>query len=212
MLGSLLRDPRCGFLSMQDPHRNMSASVFVPLYARSRACGVLACARLSVSAHRLVWVKVEGRGEPAIQPGLEFARRFAEEEYEPHHHLCAGVDARRCHCRAFDARDRRDRPHCFVCVCALFVYTVFTFRKRSDDDGSEPAQVYGSNQVELAWTVIPWSHSVSHLSCWVKRGLLTWRRPWCLAPGSFTGRIDWPSSEPTRRHDGCCSRRSSTFP
>jgi cytochrome c oxidase subunit 2 len=43
----------------------------------------------------------------------------------------------------------------FVCVCALLVYTIFRFRKRSDDDGSEPAQVYGSNQVELAWTVIP---------------------------------------------------------
>jgi cytochrome c oxidase subunit II len=43
----------------------------------------------------------------------------------------------------------------FVCVCGLLTYAVFTFRKRSDDDGSEPAQVYGSNQVELAWTVIP---------------------------------------------------------
>ena len=29
------------------------------------------------------------------------------------------------------------------------------FRKRTDDDGREPPQVYGSNQVELAWTVIP---------------------------------------------------------
>ena len=29
------------------------------------------------------------------------------------------------------------------------------FRKRKNDDGREPAQVYGSNQVELAWTVIP---------------------------------------------------------
>ena len=43
----------------------------------------------------------------------------------------------------------------FVCVCGLLTYAVFTFRKRLDDDGSEPAQVYGSNQVELAWTVIP---------------------------------------------------------
>jgi cytochrome c oxidase subunit 2 len=43
----------------------------------------------------------------------------------------------------------------FVCVCALLAYAVVTFRKRPDDDGSEPAQVYGSNQVELAWTVIP---------------------------------------------------------
>ena len=29
------------------------------------------------------------------------------------------------------------------------------FRKRKDDDGREPPQVYGSNQVEFAWTVIP---------------------------------------------------------
>jgi cytochrome c oxidase subunit 2 len=29
------------------------------------------------------------------------------------------------------------------------------FRKRKNDDGREPAQVYGSNQVEVAWTVIP---------------------------------------------------------
>jgi cytochrome c oxidase subunit 2 len=43
----------------------------------------------------------------------------------------------------------------FVCVCTLLVYAVVTFRKRPDDDGSEPAQVYGSNQVEIAWTVIP---------------------------------------------------------
>ena len=29
------------------------------------------------------------------------------------------------------------------------------FRQRPGDDGREPAQIYGSNQVELAWTVIP---------------------------------------------------------
>jgi cytochrome c oxidase subunit 2 len=43
----------------------------------------------------------------------------------------------------------------FLCVCALLAYAVFTFKRRPDDDGSEPPQVYGSNQVELAWTVIP---------------------------------------------------------
>jgi cytochrome c oxidase subunit 2 len=43
----------------------------------------------------------------------------------------------------------------FVCVSVLLVYAVFRFRKRPDDDGSEPAQVYGSQQVEVAWTVIP---------------------------------------------------------
>jgi len=43
----------------------------------------------------------------------------------------------------------------FLCVCALLVYAIVAFRKRPNDDGSEPAQVYGSNQVEIAWTVIP---------------------------------------------------------
>ena len=43
----------------------------------------------------------------------------------------------------------------FVSVCGLLVYAVIAFRKRPDDDDIEPAQVYGSNQVEIAWTVIP---------------------------------------------------------
>ena len=43
----------------------------------------------------------------------------------------------------------------FVAVFGLLVYSVVKFRRRPDDDGREPAQIYGSNQVELAWTVIP---------------------------------------------------------
>jgi len=43
----------------------------------------------------------------------------------------------------------------FVVVFSLLAYSVVKFRKRSGDDGREPPQVYGSNQVELAWTVIP---------------------------------------------------------
>jgi len=43
----------------------------------------------------------------------------------------------------------------FVVVFSLLVYSVVKFRRRADDDGREPAQIYGSNQVELAWTVIP---------------------------------------------------------
>lgn len=43
----------------------------------------------------------------------------------------------------------------FLIVFALLVYAVVKFRKRRNDDGREPAQVYGSNQVELAWTIIP---------------------------------------------------------
>jgi len=43
----------------------------------------------------------------------------------------------------------------FVVVFILLAYAVVKFRKSAGDDGREPPQVYGSNQVELAWTVIP---------------------------------------------------------
>jgi cytochrome c oxidase subunit II len=43
----------------------------------------------------------------------------------------------------------------FATVFSLLAYAVVKFRKRDGDDGSEPAQIYGSTQVELAWTVIP---------------------------------------------------------
>ena len=43
----------------------------------------------------------------------------------------------------------------FVVIGGLLIYSVVKFRKRRNDDGREPAQVYGSQQVELAWTVIP---------------------------------------------------------
>jgi cytochrome c oxidase subunit 2 len=43
----------------------------------------------------------------------------------------------------------------FIVVFDLLVYVAVKFRNRSGDDTSEPAQVYGSTQVELAWTVIP---------------------------------------------------------
>jgi cytochrome c oxidase subunit II len=43
----------------------------------------------------------------------------------------------------------------FVVVFTLLAYAVVKFRKRARDDGREPPQVYGSNQVELAWTIIP---------------------------------------------------------
>jgi cytochrome c oxidase subunit 2 len=43
----------------------------------------------------------------------------------------------------------------FLVVFSLLLYAVVRFRKRKDDDGREPAQVYGSTQVELAWTIIP---------------------------------------------------------
>jgi cytochrome c oxidase subunit II len=43
----------------------------------------------------------------------------------------------------------------FVSVAGLLVYVIVKFRARGADADHEPAQVYGSVQVELAWTVIP---------------------------------------------------------
>ncbi len=43
----------------------------------------------------------------------------------------------------------------FAVVGGLLAFSIVRFRRRPDDDGREPAQVYGSDQIELAWTVIP---------------------------------------------------------
>jgi cytochrome c oxidase subunit 2 len=43
----------------------------------------------------------------------------------------------------------------FVVVSGLLLYSVVRFRIAANDDNREPAQIYGSNQVELAWTVTP---------------------------------------------------------
>lgn len=43
----------------------------------------------------------------------------------------------------------------FVVVVALLAYAVVKFRSKFRGDPSEPAQIYGSTQVELAWTIIP---------------------------------------------------------
>ena len=43
----------------------------------------------------------------------------------------------------------------FVVVAGLTAYTLVRFRRRRGDDGREPPQVYGSLQIELAWTVVP---------------------------------------------------------
>src|SRR5260370_26100285 len=42
----------------------------------------------------------------------------------------------------------------FVVVGSLLTYVVVKFRKRTDDDRPDPAPVYGSNQVESAWTAL----------------------------------------------------------
>ena len=43
----------------------------------------------------------------------------------------------------------------FLVVFGLLAYSVLKFRKTAQDDGLEPPQVYGSKQIELAWTIIP---------------------------------------------------------
>ena len=43
----------------------------------------------------------------------------------------------------------------FLIVAGLLLYALIRFRHRPEDAQQEPAQVYGSNQIELSWTVIP---------------------------------------------------------
>jgi cytochrome c oxidase subunit 2 len=43
----------------------------------------------------------------------------------------------------------------FVVVTSLLAYAVIRFRRRPNDDGTEPAQIYGSGPVEAAWTTVP---------------------------------------------------------
>src|SRR6201982_3967371 len=43
----------------------------------------------------------------------------------------------------------------FLVVFGLLSYVVVKFRRRLADAEREPAQVYGSTQIELAWTIIP---------------------------------------------------------
>jgi cytochrome c oxidase subunit II len=43
----------------------------------------------------------------------------------------------------------------FLVVFGLLAYATLRFRRRPDDDDREPAQIYGSNPVEVAWTTVP---------------------------------------------------------
>lgn len=43
----------------------------------------------------------------------------------------------------------------FVTVSALLIHVIIRYRHRPGSDEREPPQIYGSNQIELAWTVIP---------------------------------------------------------
>ncbi|MBB5064217.1 cytochrome c oxidase subunit II [Granulicella mallensis] len=43
----------------------------------------------------------------------------------------------------------------FLIVGGLLLYALIRYRHRPTDSEHEPAQIYGSNQIELSWTVIP---------------------------------------------------------
>ena len=43
----------------------------------------------------------------------------------------------------------------FSVVAGLLLYTIVRYRHRKGDEASEPPQIYGSNQIETAWTVLP---------------------------------------------------------
>ena len=43
----------------------------------------------------------------------------------------------------------------FLVVGGLLLYALIRYRHRPTDSEHEPAQIYGSNQIELSWTVIP---------------------------------------------------------
>ncbi len=43
----------------------------------------------------------------------------------------------------------------FAVVGGLLLYVITRFRRRANDDGSEPPQIFGSTQIELSWTIIP---------------------------------------------------------
>jgi cytochrome c oxidase subunit 2 len=43
----------------------------------------------------------------------------------------------------------------FIVVASVLAYVVIRYRQRDPNDDSEPPQIYGSTQIELAWTVIP---------------------------------------------------------
>lgn len=43
----------------------------------------------------------------------------------------------------------------FLAVGGVLTYVIFRYRQRGKDDTEEPPQIYGSTQVEIAWTVVP---------------------------------------------------------
>lgn len=43
----------------------------------------------------------------------------------------------------------------FVLVVGTLLYFVIRYRRRENDEGGEPAQIYGSDRLEWAWTIAP---------------------------------------------------------
>ena len=43
----------------------------------------------------------------------------------------------------------------FVVVEGFLLLTIIKCRRKRDDDGGDPVQMYGSNPIELAWTIVP---------------------------------------------------------
>ena len=43
----------------------------------------------------------------------------------------------------------------FLVVSGLLIYALIRYRQRTSQADREPAQIYGSNQIELSWTVVP---------------------------------------------------------
>jgi cytochrome c oxidase subunit II len=114
---------------------NLGDKVVTPGFRTNKVRGGMAVAWLCLGAGKLA-AAASGR-DPAIPSIFSPASTPADSIY----HLSLFVLAI---CLAI-----------FLVVFGLLVYAVVKFRQRPGDDGREPAQIYGSNQMELAWTVIP---------------------------------------------------------
>ena len=104
-----------------------------------------------VTVNRVVGILV-------LLAGLLLAARLCVASTPTDHSVSSIFDA-----HSTPAESIRHLSHFVLCVTGLIFLVVFTlltyaivkFRDKSKDRGHEPAQVYGSTQIELAWTVIP---------------------------------------------------------
>jgi hypothetical protein len=109
----------------------------------------------------------------------------------------------------------------FLVVFGLLTYAVVKFRSRAADTEREPAQVYGSTQIELAWTIIPIlivvvlflaTARVIHAIQDAARGSLSWRSFFRYAGGRLRHAVDallldiWTSRGLRPDHSVLCIR------